>query len=218
MGKLSSPVTFGSKSYAHDGKSKNDHFQAMLKEAKERDFEPSFVLFDGWYASLANLKRIQDYGCHWLTRLKNNRLVNPDGEGNIPISQAEIPPEGQVVHLKGYGFIKVFRTVSENGDEQYWASDLQMDEATREELESQGWGIEVYHRGIKQCCGIKRAQVRKAVAQRNHFLYALRAFLRLEMHKLRTGVWNEAKISIIREAIRTYLTPPPTVLPQLRKS
>jgi putative transposase len=42
-----------------------------------------------------------------------------------------------VVHLKGYGFIKVFRTVSENGDEQYWATDdLQMDEATRKELES----------------------------------------------------------------------------------
>jgi hypothetical protein len=68
----------------------------------------------------------------------------------------EIPPEGQVVHLKGYGFIKVFRTVSQNGDEQYWASDLQMDEE-RGELENQGWGIEVYHRVIKQCCGIERA-------------------------------------------------------------
>jgi hypothetical protein len=50
------------------------------------------------------------------------------------ISQAEIPLKGQVVHLKGYGFIKVFRTVSEDGDEQYWATDaLQMDEAIREE-------------------------------------------------------------------------------------
>jgi hypothetical protein len=97
---------------------------------------------------------------------------------------------------KGYGFIKVFRTVSQNGDEQYWASDLQMDEE-RGELESQGWEVEVYHRVIKQCCGIERAQVRKAVAQKNHFLYALRAFLRLEVHKLRTGVWFETKVSII---------------------
>jgi len=30
---------------AQDGKSKNDHFQAMLKEAKERNFEPGFVVF-----------------------------------------------------------------------------------------------------------------------------------------------------------------------------
>jgi hypothetical protein len=100
---------------------------------------------------------------------------------------------------KGYGFIKVFRTVPQNGDEQYWASDLQMDEE-RGELESQGWGIEVYHRVIKQCCGIERAQIRKAVVQKNHLLYALRAFLRLEVHKLRTGVWFETKVSIIREA------------------
>ena len=27
-----------------------------------------------------------------------------------------------------------------------------MDETTRDELEGQGWDIEVYHRGIKQCC------------------------------------------------------------------
>jgi hypothetical protein len=81
--------------------SKNDHFQAMLKKAKERNFESSFVLFDSWYASLANLKSIRDYGWHWLTRLKSNRLVNPDGEGNISISQAEILPEGEVVHPKG---------------------------------------------------------------------------------------------------------------------
>jgi hypothetical protein len=104
----------------------------------------------------------------------------------------------------------VFQTVSEDGDEQYWATDdLQMDEATQEELESQGWGIEVYHHGIKQCCGIERAQVQKAVAQKNHFLYALRAFLRLGMHRLQTGIsWYEAKVSIIREAIRAYLTHP----------
>jgi hypothetical protein len=188
-GKTLIPGDFRVYTRAEDGKSKNDHFQTMLEEANERDFEPSFVVFDSWYASLANLKRIRDYGWHWLTRLKSNRLVSPDREGNMSISQVEIPPEGQVVHLKGYGFIKVFRAVSENGDEQYWATDdLQMGEATREELESQGWRMEVYARGIKQCCGIERAQVRKAVAQKNHFLYALRAFLRLETHKLRTGI------------------------------
>jgi len=204
------PCDFRVYAKAQDEKSKNDHFQAMLKEAKARGFQPRFVLFDSWYASLRNLKAIQSYGWHWLTRLKSNRLVNPDGEGNVPISQVGIPPQGGMVHLKGYGFIKVFRTVSEDGDEEYWATDdLQMEEATRKQLEGQGWGIEVYHRGLKQCCGLERAQVRKAVAQRNHFLYALRAFLRLEVHKLRTGIsWYEAKASIIREAIRAYLAHP----------
>jgi putative transposase len=38
--------------------------------------------------------------------------------------------------------------------------------------------------GIKQCCGIERAQVQKVVTQENHSLYALLAFLRLEVEKL----------------------------------
>ena len=74
------------------------------------------LLFDGWYASLENLKAIRGYEWHWLTRLKGNRLVNPDDTGNVPIETLSIPAEGWVVHLKGYGFVRVFRTVAADGD------------------------------------------------------------------------------------------------------
>jgi len=44
-------------------------------------------------------------------------------------------------------------------------------------------------------------------------LLALRAFLRLEAYRLRTGVsWYEAKAAILREAIRRYLAHPRYVL------
>lgn len=80
-------------------------------------------------------------------------------------------------------------------------------------MEKQGWGIEVYHRGIKQCCGIERAQVRSATAQKRHILLALRAFIRLETHRLRTGMsWYGAKLGIIRDAIRAYLANPLYIL------
>jgi len=107
----------------------------------------------------------------------------------------EIPPEGRVVHLKGYGFVRVFRTASRKGGAKHWAtSDLSLSEERRESLERQGWGIETYHRGIKQCCGAEKAQVRSARAQKTHILLALRSFVRLEAHRLRTGLsWYEAK-------------------------
>ncbi len=71
------------------------------------------------------------------------------------------------------------------------------------------WGIEVYHLGLKQFCGVERARVRAARAQRNHSTCALRAFLRLEQHRLVTGVsWWAAKLGIIREAIRAYRAAP----------
>ena len=163
---------------------------------------------------MKNLKLIASFGWFFLTRFKSNRLVNPDGGGNVPISSVEIPEEGRVVHLKGFGFVKVFRTVSKEGDAEYWATnDLKMTEAKRADLEREGWGIEVYHRGLKQCCGVEKAQVRKAAAILRHLLFCLRVFLRLEVYRLRTGVsWYEAKAAIVRDAIRSYLAHPIYVL------
>jgi len=128
--------------------------------------------------------------------------VNPDGRGNRPIEAVAIPPEGRAVHLKGFGFVQVFRTVSA----ECWATnDLQMEEGKRAELERQGGGI----RALKQCCGVERAQVRKAVAIWGHLLLALRAFLRLEVYRLRTGVsWYEARAAIVRGAIQHCLAHP----------
>ncbi len=86
-----------------DGLTRNEHFRAMLAAAHSRGFCPRRVCFDSWYASLENLKAVRGYGWSWFTRLKSNRLVNPDGEGNVAIAEVEIPIEGRVVHLKGYG-------------------------------------------------------------------------------------------------------------------
>lgn len=196
------------------GKNKNEHFRDMLAAAKGRGFQPDYVLFDSWYSSLDNLKQIRSYGWLWLSRLKSNRQVNPDGRGNVPVGTLEIGPEGRQVHLRGYGFIKVFRTVSPNGDVEYWATnELDMRAQRLDQLQKQAWSIESYHRGIKQCCGIERAQVRSATAQVSHISFSIRAFVRLEVHRLKTGVsWYEAKTAIIRDAIRLYLAQPKYLL------
>jgi hypothetical protein len=148
-----------------DGQSKNDHFCQMLRTARMRGFHPASVLFDGWYSSLKNLKLIDSFHWKFFTRLKDNRLVNPDGQGNVPISEVLIPPNGRRVHLRGLGFIKVFRTVRGDGEVQYWATnELEMNPKTRRHLAKKSWGIESYHRGLKQCCGVERAQVRNSRA------------------------------------------------------
>jgi putative transposase len=204
------PVDFRIYDIDTDGKTKNDHFRDMLRKAKERSFQPRIVLFDSWYASVDNLKTIRKSEWHWLTRLKKNRLVNPDNIKNMQIQDREISPEGKVVHLKAYGFIKVFRIVAKDGDIEYWATDmLEMDEAKREKLGGYSWKIEEYHRGIKQFCGVEKCQARKSQSQRAHIMFALRAFLRLEAERLRTGIsWFESKRRIIRQAIRAYIKYP----------
>ena len=201
------PVDFRIYDNCNDGKTKNDHLQDMLEKAKERGFRPDFVLFDSWYSSLDNLKKIRGHGWHWLTRLKKNRLVNPDKTKNVQISTIDIPSDGRNVHLKGYGFVKVFRIVSKDGDEEHWATDLiDMEEPDRKELARKSWKIEEYHRGIKQFCGVERCQARNGKSQRTHILFSIRAFLRLEVERIRTTrSWFESKQSVIRNAIKEYI-------------
>jgi putative transposase len=184
---------------AVDGATKNDPFRMMLATAKARGFQPQRVAFDSWFSALANLKLIASYGWTWLTRLKRNRLVNPDQTGNRPICDVAFTDSGGVVHLKGYGFVL----------DDWATNDVQMSPLKRQQWAEFEWSIEEYHRGLKQCCGVEKAQVRAARAQRNHIGLAIRAFLRLEMHWFNTGVsWYESKLSIVREAVRSYLAAP----------
>lgn len=44
---------------AMDELTKNDYFQHLLRAAQQRGFAPRCVLFDSWYASLANLKQVR---------------------------------------------------------------------------------------------------------------------------------------------------------------
>jgi putative transposase len=199
---------------SEDGLTKNDHFAAMLGAAKGRGLRPEYALFDSWYSSLENLKAVRRHGWHFLTRLKSNRLVNTDRQGLRPVSDVYVPPGGRVVHLKGFGPVKVLRVVATNGDVAYWATDdPTMGEPAREDLGVLSWKVEEYHRGIKQFCGVERCQARGEVAQRNHIGFALRAFVRLESYCFRHAVtWFEAKVSIVREAIRNYLSHPTITL------
>jgi putative transposase len=182
----------------------------MLLTAKERGFAPACVLFDSWYGSLDNLKTIRNLGWFWLTQLKSNRQVDPDRRGNRAISEVEISETGSIVHLKAYGFIKVFKLVSTLFVAQYSMSPSgAMSELERVKFSDMARTIEIYHRGIKQFCRVERCQARRGRAQRNHIGLALRAFLRLEHHSFHKGISRfEAKTSIIREAVRAYLAKP----------
>jgi putative transposase len=58
-----------------DGLTKHDHFWEMLLMARARGFSPKYVLFDGWYASLENLKQVRDHRWLWLTKLRGDRKL-----------------------------------------------------------------------------------------------------------------------------------------------
>lgn len=172
-----------------DEKTKNDHFREMVQIAIERGVSPYFVLFDSWYSGIENLKFLRNLGLNWFTRLKKNRQVNPDKSGNVGVGTISIPSEGLEVHLKKYGFIRVFQSVNSRGSNRYWATNfLSMDYADRKNLQSICWTIENYHRVIKEVCCVEKCPVRKRIAQKNHINCALRAYLRFEFSYSESGL------------------------------
>ena len=114
---------------------KNDLFRAMLCSAKQREMTPDCVLFDTWYSGLENLKAVRALEWRFLTRVRCNRRVNPDRTGNRSISACDISESGTVVHLEGFGMVKAFRIVADDGDTEHWITDdLTMEAPRREEL------------------------------------------------------------------------------------
>jgi hypothetical protein len=193
-----------------DDLTKNDHFRDMLQIAASRGFTPYFVMFDSWYSSLANLKFLRKLGWSWLTQVKKNRSVNPDDTENRPVSSLTIPDDGMVVHMKKFGFVKVFHSRNKAGRDRYWATNcLTMDGMGRKNLQAISWSIENYHRELKELCCIEKCQVRHETGQRNHINCSLRAFIRLKVAQILQKISTyEIKWTIGKPAIIEYLINP----------
>jgi len=205
------PVDYRIFDKATDGKTKNDHFSEMLLAAFERGFNPELVCFDSWYSSTENLKLCRSLGWHFLTRLKANRQINVSQSGLQAVSNAGLcGGDGTLCWLKGFGEVKVFRVRATDGASEYWATSLrEMTETEREKQAKSAWRIEMYHRALKQQCLIERAQCRRRRPVINHVGLCIRAFVRIESHCYRERIsWIEVKTSIIRDAVRAYLSNP----------
>jgi len=96
-------------------------------------------------------------------------MVNPNDTDNRPVSSISIPDDGIVVHMKKYGFKRLFHTVNNKEKDRYWAPNfLTMDDQDRRNLQAICWSIENYHRALKELCCVELCKMRKEAGQRDH--------------------------------------------------
>ena len=186
-----------------DGKTKNDHFREMLQYAKEREVKPEAVIADSWYSSLDNLKCIRDMGWLFVMGLRKNRVVNK----NQKLCDLDIPEEGLRIHLRGYGFITVFRFVSSDRRTDYIGTNIP--NPTREQilaLVKKRWEIEVFHRELKQTCGLEQCQARTSRAQRNHIVLAVLTWIKQAALRKQYNIsFYQQQWDTIKDAIATQM-------------
>ena len=218
------PLDFRVYDPSADGKTKNDHFQEMLRQAfEEKGIQAQTILFDSWYAGSENLKFIHRLEKFFVTTLKENRLVSLSKEqGYIHLQQIEWTPEqlqeGITVKIKKIPFkVQLFKMVATNGNIEWVITNRAPGSIHTQVVQKENqvrWCIEQLHRELKQLTGIERCQCRKQRAQRNHFSCCYHAWFSLKviakklgktLYQVKHNLWSDYLRNELRNPrIRAY--------------
>lgn len=214
-----------------DGKTKHDYLREMIAEVLEWGIVPAMITADSWYASVETLTLLKHQEWGFLFGIESNRLVQLAAQPYVAVRNLDIPPEGLVVHLKQVGTVKLFRSVFKHEFRYYVLSlpmpagqcpiDLGSDErearlrsllemvteAQFKRIHDLHWGIEQFHRAVKQVCNIERFQVRDTQAILTHLFSALRAFVQLELKRVKGEIfnWYQVQQTLFNPVIRAFI-------------
>ncbi len=202
-----------------DGKTKNEHFRAMLIGAvADKRIKAKTVLMDSWYAGADNLKLIHRLGLVFFTTLKENRLVSPSkAVGYIHLDQIDWTPQclqtGVLVKLKEVPFhVRLFKLVATNGDIDWVMTNHLAETMTAQVAQDRSdvrWQVEELHRGFKQLTGSEKCQCRNARSQRNHLACCYHAWVSLKVKAQQMGkTLYQVKTDLLHDYLRTELRNP----------
>ncbi|ACK74020.1 transposase IS701 family protein (plasmid) [Gloeothece citriformis PCC 7424] len=197
-----------------EGKTKNEYLREMIKEVLEWGVMPKTITTDSWYSSKDNLKFFRERKFNFLVGIAKNRQVKVMDGKFCKVEQLDIPEDGMIVYLKEFGWVKVFQRVFKNEIPRYYVihqtEESQLEVFTRSQFRSLcsiHWGIECYHRALKQLCGLSKFLVRTSQAIANHIFCSLRAFCQLELMRIQETIenWYEIQRELYLKVAREFI-------------
>lgn len=195
-------------------KTKNDYFREMVLEVISWGLEPRLVTGDSWYSGIENLKFLRNQKLGFLFGIEKNRTVSTEPKKYHQVSSLDIPAEGLITHLREFGLIKLYRKDFKKEDSRhyiiYFPDENVLKQVERSEfiiIHDAHWGIECFHRAIKQVCGICRFMVRDTQAIKTHIFCSLQAFVRLEKMRVEKTIanWYEIQRNLFTSVIKEYI-------------
>ena len=175
--------------YDHsDNKTKNDYFLDMLDEVLKWGLHPVYVTGDSWYSPTKNLKTIRHHGLGFMFAIKSNRMVSvAKGTWQQVQTLSEDSFSHELVWLKDFGFVRVFRTHLKDQVRHYVLFDSDDSHHSDDgsyvtkfgHLHDSHWTIEQFHRALKQLCSVEKFQVRRKRLIKNHVFASMLGFVYL---------------------------------------
>lgn len=199
---------------------KNELFRRMTAQCSGQLYI-DYVLADSWFCSNENMKHLFKYRLHFVMAIKSNRLVALSEEdrkkGNwINIESLDLGQAERVVWLKGMDCpLSLTRQVFKNGDGTanlyLVCSDLGLSFDQVTALYKRRWGVEQYHKAVKQVTSFGKSPTKRARTQSNHFYLSIMAYSKMEILKVRANT-NEFQLKS-----RIYLHALKVAMEQVRK-
>ena len=179
--------------------SKNQRYRSLLHIAAHNQLQFQYVLNDVWFASADNMKYVKrDLKKDFIMPLKSNRKValshSIKRHGQyVAVSSLDLPADtAREIWLEEVPFpVLLIKQVFKNDDGSQGVrylvtSDLTLPYDQITKLFQKRWGIEVYHKSLKQNASLEKSPTRTETTQRNHLFASLCAYVKLERLKINT--------------------------------
>jgi hypothetical protein len=197
---------------------KNEMMQEMIKRHIQNQVEFKYILADSWYSSAENMRFIKKRKKVFIFELKDNRKialgVKERNRGEFErVDQAAIP-EGEPVRvwIKDLEFsVFLFKQVFKNKDGTQGArflvsNDFTLTDDQFKTLYKKRWGVEEYHKSLKQNASIEKSPAHTERTQSNHIFSSIYAYVNFEKLKLVTKTNHfSLKTKIYMASLKTAL-------------
>lgn len=187
------------KTHWRSERTKNEMFRDMFTACLRNQLPFSYVLCDSWYTNAENIRHVLGAGKHLIGAVKTNLEVALSLEEKKAGKFVKISTLAMELGLKQVYIRQLERPVSlckdilinEDNSQaiQYLlATDLSLTFQQIITTYQKRWGVEEYHKSIKQNASVAKAPLKRMNTQANHLFASLCAYIKLEQLKLGHGL------------------------------
>jgi hypothetical protein len=174
---------------------KNELLRQMILQCIRNELPFRYVLADSWFASTENMEFIHEKRKTFIFDLKSNRLAATSEEARkkgqwTAISEMDLPEMQPVqVWLKDLGIpVSIVKQTFKNeggseGVRYLVTNDLGLSAEEISTTYQKRWGVEEYHKSIKQNAAAAKSPTKTVKTQANHLFASLLAYVKFEKMK-----------------------------------
>lgn len=196
--------------------SKNELMQQMIVQAIANGLIFRYILADSWFASVDNIKFINQKKKFFIFDMQSNRLAAlSEKDRNIGhwtridelVISNNSPVKVWLKDLENPVFMtkQVFTNKDDSTGVRFLISnDFSLTDEQFTTIYKKRWGVEEYHKSLKQNVSIAKSPTRTVKTQSNHLFASIFAYIKLECLKFANKMNHFAlKTKIYQQALKT---------------